>query len=267
MPVPWNRALLLLGVCTVAGCAAAAERAHVARRFTTMFQCADVDVRSAGGSHVAEGCGVIAHFTCFDSDDDRERLVEPGSTAALIGAIADGATGRDTCILEHSQRLTRPVAVAPPVHRKQAAAGATLRTRLLYHGGHLLLVGKPAQHPDHALLLVHTAVRRMAPSPCRGALYHDGVSVPIEKVERTGEHDARVLIRVDALADADRSVRFAGAVCGVDFDLDGSSREALGRFHARFLEERTRDEQRVASGGERPAHAADAVPAAAEERR
>jgi hypothetical protein len=222
-----------------------------------MFHCPAADVRGAAGGYVVEGCGVTAHFTCFDSDDDWQSLAEPGSTGALIGTIFDGATGRDTCILEHSERVARTLAATPsPVYRREAAAEVTLKTRLLFAGGHLRLVGKPTQHREHVLLFVHTAVRRLAPSPCRAALYHDGVALPIARVERTGDHDARVLIRVDDLADAQRSVRFAGAVCGAEFDLDEASREALGLFHARFREELARGAQRLASGGERAVDAA-----------
>jgi hypothetical protein len=273
MSLAWRRARfsLLLAVAALAGCAAALERSHVARRFSTIFQCDDSQVRRESGGYVVEGCGVSAHFTCFDSDDDWESLAEPGSTGALIGGIVDGATGRDTCILEHSEHVARAVEVAPPVQRKQAQAGVTIETRLMFAGGHLVALGKPAQHPEHALLLVHTALRRLAPSPCQAALYHDGAPVPIERLERTGDHDARLLIRVASLAESHRSVRFAGSVCGAEFDLDDASRQALGLFHARFSEALSRGAQRLASGGEqavgpagddpqRPPAAKDAVP-------
>lgn len=258
--MPWpeasNRVSLLLAACALTGCAGV-ERSQVSQRFTTMFHCQASDVRGGGGRYVVEGCGVTAHFTCFDSDDDRDSWAEPGSTGALIGALLDGATGRDTCLLEHSERITRTAAATPPpVYRREAETGVTLKARLLFAGGHLLLRGKPAEHPEHALLVVHTAVRRLAPDPCQAALYHDGVSIPIAKVERVGEHDARVLIRVDDLADAQRAVRFAGAVCGAEFELDHASREALGAFHARFREELARGAQHLASGGEQTLDAA-----------
>jgi hypothetical protein len=130
------------------------------------------------------------------------------------------------------------------VVRTQTDEGVIVRARVLFAGGHLVALGKPALHPAHALLSVH-ALRTLKTAPCNAELFHDGVPIQLERLERAGDHEARLLIRVEQLADVDRSVRLAGSVCGAEFDLDESGRHALGLFHARFGEERVRAEQKA----------------------
>ena len=251
-------ALLLL--CS--GCAMAIESSRVSRRFSTVFNCPNPTVRGVGGGYVAEGCGVVAHFSCFDDGDDDDYEAPPGASVggAILGAVLHGmiagSLDPDTCILEHAER---PASVAPPTpaervsRAREPTQGLTVRARVVLKGGQLKGLGRPEAHPEHVLLTVHTT-KRLPSGACQAELFRDGVRLPVEQVRRQGAYDVRLLMRSEQLRNVHHAVRLSGAACGFEFELDEAGRETLGIFYARFAEERARAQAAASvvasSGGE-----------------
>lgn len=241
---------LICCITAAAGCGAALEHSSVSRRFSRIFDCPTAQVSGESGGYRAEGCGVVAHFACIDTDSSSEepiRQAKPGGgrlLGAMLGSMLLDSMEVDTCVLEHSERSTALVSAEPeqanPVYTvHKVATGPVVRTRILFSGGHLAVLGKPARHPEHVLLFVRSQ-RRLAAAPCVAELFNDGVAVPIEQMERTNDFEARLLLRAESLRHVDRSIRFAGSVCELSFEIVDSGREALGYFEARFSEERAR---------------------------
>jgi len=245
---------LMLGCSALIGCSIALERGAVSQRFSTVFNCDNPKVTGEAGGYRAEGCGVVAHFRCFDTDRDSDSDEDADTLGGAIArTFVEEGLEADTCIMEHSER--QPASSAPaasearPVARAREGDGSvSIRARILFRGGHLALLGRPAKFPDHALLSVKS-IRALTASPCAAELFVDGVSIPLEQVERYNDHEARLLIRAEALRDADQAVRVAGAACGAEFELDANGRAALGLFEARFREEHSRLAHST-SGGE-----------------
>src|SRR5687768_2568479 len=90
----------MLGLALLTGCGAAIEQSQVESRFRSMFACASPHVVAEGGGYRAEGCGVTAHFRCFEGP----RAYDQRKGDSLLGA----ALATDTCVLEHSERAARP---------------------------------------------------------------------------------------------------------------------------------------------------------------
>jgi len=239
--------VILWASALLPGCGAMIEQSTVSRRFESTFSCPSAKVHGTYGGYRVEGCGVTAHYACFRStrdphqDHDHSRNGK-AFAGALVEALVGAAFQVEDCVMEHSQRdavASAGAEVDTPVFATRDASGPVIKTRMLIAGGRLELLGKPVLHPEHVLLSVHSQ-RRLPPS-CSAELFNDGVPVAIERTERATEFEARVLLRVATLREVDRSIRFAGQVCGLEFTLDESARKALGNFEARFAETRARE--------------------------
>jgi hypothetical protein len=250
---------LLLSFITA--CAGAMERSQVSQRFSTVFGCSAERVVSTGGGYRVEGCGVTAHYRCIDVDDDdhhhhrdrKDRYGRPSGgevAAGVLVAMMESGMDAGQCVLEHSDRSAPKPAAAPAVIAEREKDGArTLRARLAIAGGHITAYGKPAAHPEHALLAVYS-VARLGEGTCRAELFRDGVAVPVERMDRVGYHQVRLLVRLEQLRNVQHALRFAGSVCGREFELDEATRQQLGLFHVRVSEELARIEgAKVASSG------------------
>lgn len=251
--------LLVALVCLLAGCGAALQQASVSRNFQGHFGCPIASMqRVADGYHV-QGCGRSAQYVCLSEPGESYQ----GSTKHGVGGIIAGAlsaaafsTHSERCVLASSERYASTAVArempATVARMRQRDGRELLKTRILFLGGNLRLLASPREHAEHALLIV-TGVVRMQDAPCKSELFHDGVAVSIVQEAREGRYEARLVVPVAALADAQSSARFAGSVCGVEFDLNQASRTTLGLFAARFREERAR------IAHERAADAADSA--------
>jgi hypothetical protein len=230
----------LLLLCTA--CGAAMEQSQVSNRFQTVFGCQPDRVVTVAGGYRVEGCGVVAHYRCIDDDQS-----DPDH-GILADVIAEAAFDSDPCIMEHSDRSAPMPRAEPTVLAERDDAGArTLKARLLIQGGRLTAFGKPAQHPEHALLVLRS-VGSLA-GTCTAELFKDGEAVAIEKTERVSDHEVRVLVRLESLRGVQHALRFAGNLCGLELELDEERRQQLGLFYIRVSEELARLKG-PSSGGE-----------------
>lgn len=243
--MPWTSRFLLLLLLPLFGCGVALQQARVTRSFSGRFHCqAERTTWTADGYHV-EGCGRRAEYVCFpDRSYPARQNTSAGGVlaAAAISAMFGGVGGH--CVLAHSEQdqvIARVASSAPvSVGRVRSKGGRTLlKTRVLFSGGSLRAVAAPREHPERVLLVVHS-VARMQDAPCKSELFVDGLPVPVLEQAREGHYDARLVVPVAALAGVHNAVRFAGAVCGSEFELDASGRSTLALFASQFLEERER---------------------------
>lgn len=233
--------LLLVLSVLLGGCGTAIEQSKVLRRFETTFSCRDSKVYGTSGGYRVEGCGVTAHYACFRSARSHHHHHDGSDSlgGAVAEALVDSAFAVDQCVMEHADRTSEATAgseLAAPVFAMRPATGPVVKTRLLLTGGRLVWLGKPAQHPDH--VLVHVYTHRRLPPSCTAEIYSDGEPVPIERTERAGDFEARVLLRADSLRGVDRALRYAGDLCGLAFELRDADRKTVAKFAARFAEER-----------------------------
>jgi len=267
--VPVSRASIALLVCWLAGCGFALQRAGVSQSFQARFGCPVSTMRRVSDGYHVEGCGRSAEYVCFRERDDHDELTPSKSAAGLIASalfVAAFSGSDERCVLASSERSS-----AAPVHasdapshvgRVRAKSGRELlKSRVLFAGGHLRALAAPRDHPEHVLMVVHSVVQ-MEDAPCRSALFHDGVELPIVEQAREGRYEARLVVSVSGLSGLENAVRFAGEVCGTAFELDPSARATLGLFAARFREERARIAREVGSEAA-PALAAQIDPAPA----
>ncbi len=244
----------LVSCCALSSCGFALQRASVSRSFQGRFGCPGARMQRVADGYRVEGCGRSAEYVCFSEPDPVDSSstadAKPGAILASVLFAAAFAGAGERCVLAASERTAAPVvARAGPAYvgRVRARDGRELlKTRALFAGGHLRLLAAPREHPEHALLIVNS-VARMQDAPCQSALFHDGVPVPIVQEAREGRYEARLVVPIAALEGAQHGVRFAGSVCGIELDLDVSTRATLGLFAARFAEERARVAQDLAS--------------------
>jgi hypothetical protein len=235
---------LAMVLSVLGGCGFALQRTGVSRSYQAHYGCLASKVRRTPNGYHVEGCGRSAEYVCLGTP--AHPLGRAGHGSELGAALVEGAlfgTGQ-RCVLASSERdLTTPVVAssAPAgVWRVQARDGhALLKTRVLFAGGHLRALAAPRDHREHVLLLVR-GVARMKDVPCESQLFRDGVPVPIVQQAREGAYEAQLVVPVTALSAAQDAVRFSGSVCGIEFELDPSSRATLGLFAARFREEQAR---------------------------
>jgi hypothetical protein len=133
------------------GCATALEQSQVEDRFRTLFACPSPHVVSEAGGYRAEGCGVTAHFRCFE---DARTFGSQNPSAA--DALFSMALSSDTCVLEHSARAPRAKGDRA-VERFRANDGVVrLKARAMIRGGHVEAMAIPSRDSEHVILAVHS---------------------------------------------------------------------------------------------------------------
>jgi hypothetical protein len=219
--------LAVLTACLLLGCGY--NGGQVKRRFNATFGCNNArTVREFGGYRV-EGCGRVAHYRCFDPT---ERTQWPGRYSGTIRG--------NTCLMEYVSEPPKLQRAEPQTIVSHDRAGDdVLHAHVSLHGGQLALNAIPSRDPEHVILTVRTT--QPAAEACEAHIFQDGAVVPILQVERVGTHAAKVATNISALHGVGQSLRFAGDVCGMSFELDDTARRALGVFEARFQEELARN--------------------------
>jgi hypothetical protein len=239
--MPSGARWLISLVLSLAGCGFGLQQASVSRSFADRFGCQASRMQRVSDGYHVEGCGRSAEYVCFP-EYNRARPAETSIGGAFVSALIGGAIdgNGERCVFASSERFTAPaVVVSQPstVARISESGRDVLKTRVLYSGGSLRALAAPRTHPEHALLIVHSVMRMQDP-PCRSAIFHDGVPVPVLQQAREGRYDARLVVPISVLKDAAQAVRFSGTICGSEFDLNPSARATLGLFAARFAETR-----------------------------
>lgn len=263
---------LLIGalVAVTCSCASAIESSRVRGRFETIFDCPHAHVRGERGGYRVEGCGRVAHFACFESNDHGSFASrrDKGFGQALLDDLVDDATIPDDCVMEYTERVDpnppagsvsaasaakpplRLTASPPPANPTPSAGQATppwpaspaplglptngkLESRVLVHGGSLVLQGLPAKFPDHVATTIRSA-EAFREWPCTASLLLDDAVVPVKSVVRHSAHEARILIPARALWNVRSARRFTVRVCGSELDVDVGGRQELATFAASF---------------------------------
>jgi hypothetical protein len=221
--------LAVLMACLSFGCAY--NGGQVKRRFNATFGCSDArTVREFGGYRV-EGCGRVAHYRCFDPT---QRTQWPGRYG--------GSLRPSTCLMEYVSEPPKLQRGEPRAIVEHDRGGQdVLHAHVSLHGGQLAVNAIPARDPEHVILTLRTT-QPASEGSCEAHLFQDGTSVPVLQVERVGSHAAKIATNIAALHGVGQSLRFAGDVCGMSFELDDTARRALGEFEARFHEELARNQ-------------------------
>jgi hypothetical protein len=228
-----GRARLCLGclLLSLTSCAFAIEQARVSRRFEHIFNCPNPTLYGEGRGYRAEGCNVVAHFSCYEN---RHTSHETTLGGVLVESLVSSAMEPDTCLLEQSEQL-------PPATVISSGSRGTreLKLQAPIPGGHMRALAKPSEDAQHALLTFHVG-GVLSAAPCQALLFRDGAAIRVRRVERLSDHEARLLVALHDLAGLDRATRFSGSACGSDFELDQPVRQALALFEMRFREEQER---------------------------
>ena len=230
------RSLTLVAGLALAGCAS--TQSLVQTRFQALHGCpADVVHRTAGG-FVAIGCGVRAHFVCFDTDDDDDD--------SLIGDLVfDPMFERDdVCIQEQVDRGPEHVAPRDPTEVSKTKDGAVrLRASVPLMSeprGGLYLMAAPTFKDPAVAIRMSLELNEPLADKCSARVWADGVSSPVAYVKR--ESDATVLLAVtsDQLAQLARASTAALEACGQLAKLDLGALPRIRLFERRFAEARAR---------------------------
>jgi hypothetical protein len=212
----------------LASCGAALDRQHVEERFRSLFACATPKVSGEYGGYLVQGCGVTAHFQCFES----ARAYDRRHNGGILGA----ALATDTCVLEHSERAPRPRAEATVARSSECEGPVRLKARALVRGGNIEATALPGMDREHVVLSVHS-IPRLGDEPCRVDLFRDGSPLDVLQVRRVGDHEVRMAIRAESLRDLDQAQRLAGHACGFEFELGPEGLKTLSLLEVRFREE------------------------------
>lgn len=99
------------------------------------------------------------------------------------------------------------------------------------------MVGLPGKHPAHVVVTLRP-IARLAQAPCGDvSLMRDGIVVRPREVVRRDDHRLLLTLPIESLRALEKSTRFSGRACGVEFALDELGRTSLGHFEIRFREE------------------------------
>lgn len=252
----WLRLGSALSLLALSGCGFLMHRASVSRDFSARFSCQKTSVSRTGSGYQVRGCGRVAEYACSakpvtrsqtDENYDPDRDPSGAAVAAVVGSLLFAGSG-ERCSFAYlqGQRPSTPMPIASsapgPVRRLKPRGELVLKSRVLFQGGYLSARAKPSEYPAHVLFIVH-GTARLPDEACRAEIFHEGVPVEILGQQRVSPYEVQLLVPVSALQGAERALRFAGSVCGLDFYLDASGRATLGEFALQFHEELVRTQE------------------------
>jgi len=230
--------LFLAWLVVLVGCAGTQSLVH--SRFQALHGCAaDAVYRTAGG-FVAVGCGVRAHFVCFDTDDD-----DDDDDSLIAELLIEPMFERDNvCIQEQVERGREHVVPRDPTEVAKGKDG-TVRLRASVPlmdapRGQLSFVGAPTFADPAVAVRMSLELREPLAETCTGRVWVDGAASPIKYVKR--ENDATVLFAItsEQLAALARAHTAALEACGQVAKLDLGALPRIRLFAGRFAGARAR---------------------------
>lgn len=235
--------LPLTALLVLAGCAS--TQSLVERRFAALHGCRAESVHATAGGWVASGCGVRAHFTCFDTDDDHHHDEDTPIAGRILGAMLfSGLDSADVCIQE--QVASGPEYAQPkdPTEVWKGDDGAVrLRADVPLMDtprGQLRLVGLPTWRDPAVGARVTLQIENPLPETCPGKLWVDGVATPALPSVRNGDSAVTVALTAEQLAALSRAQRASFDICGWVANLDAGARARVRLFAGRFADARAR---------------------------
>lgn len=221
-------------VFAAVGCAT--TQSLVKQRFAALHGCAATRVTaSAGGGWVATGCGIRAHFVCFD----------PNRETTFTGAVLDDlVVGDDVCIQEQVDARPERFEVHDPIVVSKAQDGsARLRLRVpLFSAprGELSLIGAPSWRDPAVALRVALQLDEPLPDSCSARLWIDGAESRVRQRERESATALRLALTSEQLAQLGHANAVALELCGHLVQFDRGARARVRLFAERFATARTR---------------------------
>jgi hypothetical protein len=233
----------LLALTFSTGCAG--TRSLVESRFAALHGCPAETVTRTSGGWVATGCGVRAHFTCFDTDDDHHHDEDqPIAGRILESMLFSGLDRDDVCIQEQvggGQEYAQP---RDPTEVWTGDDGAVrLRADVPLMDtprGQLRLVGLPTWRDPAVAVRVTLELDNPLAETCPATLWIDGVATPVLPSVRNGDRVVTVALEAEQLAALARAQYASFDICGWVANLDAGARARVRLFAGRFADARAR---------------------------
>jgi hypothetical protein len=235
--------LALFGLAMATGCAS--TQSLVESRFAALHGCRAETVHATAGGWVATGCGVRAHFTCFDTDDDHHHDEDqPIAGRILEGILFSGLDSADVCIQEQVDSGPEYAQPKDPTEVWKGDDGAVrLRADVPLMDtprGQLRLVGLPTWRDPAVAARVTLQIENPLPETCPSKLWVDGVATPALPSVRNGDSAVTVALTAEQLAALSRAQHASFDVCGWIANLDTGARARVRLFAGRFADARAR---------------------------
>lgn len=233
----------LASVVLAAGCAG--TQSLVESRFAALHGCPAETVTATRGGWVATGCGVRAHFTCFDTDDDYQHDEDTPIAGQVLGAMLfSGLDSDDVCIQEQVDSGSEYAQPRDPTEVWKGEDGAVrLRADVPLMDtprGQLRLVGVPTWRDPAVAARVTLELGKPLAATCPAKLWIDGVATQVLPSVRNGDSTVTLAIEAQQLAALARAQHASFEICGWVANLDPGARARVRLFAGRFADARAR---------------------------
>jgi hypothetical protein len=233
----------LLAVVLGTGCAG--TQSLVESRFAALHGCRAETVRAVSGGWVATGCGVRAHFTCFDTDDDHHHDEDTPIAGRILGAMLfSGLDSDDVCIQEQVEGGLEYAQPRDPTEVWTGQDGAVrLRADVPLMDtprGQVRFVGLPTWRDPAVAARVTLQLENPLAETCSAKLWIDGVATPVLPSVRNGDNIVTVALEAEQLAALARAQHASFDVCGWIAAFDPGARARVRLFAGRFADARAR---------------------------
>jgi hypothetical protein len=208
----------------------------VERRFQALHGCQAETVTETAGGWMAVGCGVRAHFMCFDKDHESNDL--------LMDLLFDDAlVSDDVCIQEQVDRGREHAAPRDPTVVSKGADGTVrLRAHVTLRGeprGDLLLVGAPTWKDSAIGIRMSLELDEPLPEDCRARIWIEGDAIDVRSL-RDSDNSVQMAVPIERLAEVGKADSAALEACGRITALDFGALSRIRLFASRFSETRAR---------------------------
>jgi hypothetical protein len=230
--------LLCAALAVAAGCAS--SQSVVESRFAALHGCRAEKVVPTASGWIAIGCGVRAHFYCFDTDDED---YDSDEDTILGHLLFSGNDGDDVCVQEQVDVHKERVQVKDPTIVAKGADG-TVRLKAFVPlldapRGELLFSAAPGWKVPGIGIRMVLELEQPLPETCPAQVWIDGKA---EAVRSQRHGDAAVLIAItsDQLARMGQAKNLSLQACDHVATLHHGGLARVRLFASRFAETRAR---------------------------
>lgn len=232
----------LIGLVLANGCAG--TQSLVERRFAALHGCPAETVMAVNGGWVATGCGVRAHFMCFDTDDDDHYDEDETIAGHIVSSMLFSGLGDDdVCIQEQVDRVAERM--QPPRDPTEVSKAKDGSVRLRMHvplsapDGLLVVTGAPEwRDPSVAVRMTLEGEEPLA-EPCAAQLWIEGAASHLPAL-RNSDSTISMALTADQLAQLAESEHVSFEACGRVVPLDAGARARLRLYASRYADARAR---------------------------